>query len=61
MMGHNAGLEISEGKYPFQRTDIQTFNIADNSYGTTIEDIWQGEVPSQLIISMVKSVLQQSL
>ena len=55
MMGHNAGLEISEGKYPFQRTDIQTFNIAENSYGTTIEDIWQGEVPSWLIIGMVKS------
>ena len=45
MMGHNTGLEISEGKYPFQRTHNRTFNIAENSYGTTIEDIWQGEVP----------------
>ena len=41
MMGHAAGLEITEGKYPMQRTDIRTFNISENSYGTTLEDIWQ--------------------
>ena len=55
MMGHAAGLEITEGKYPMQRTDIRTFNISENSYRTTLEDIWQGEVPSHLIIGMVKS------
>ena len=55
MMGHAAGLEITEGKYPMQRTDIRTFNISENSYGTTLEDIWQEEVPSHLIIRMVKS------
>ena len=32
MIGHAKGLEISDGKYPFQRTDIQTFNIAQNSW-----------------------------
>ena len=42
MMGHAAGLEITKGKYPMQRTDIRTFNISENSYGTTLEDIWQG-------------------
>ena len=46
MMGHAKGLEIADGKYPFQRTDIRTFNIAQNSYGDTLQDIWQGEVPS---------------
>ena len=55
MMGHNAGLEITEGKYPFQRTDIRTYNFPQHSYGDTIQDIWQGEVPSRLIIGMVKS------
>ena len=55
MMGHYAALEISKSQYPFQRTDIRTFNIAENSYGTTLEDIWQGEVPSCLVIGMVKS------
>ena len=55
MMGHNAGLEISDALYPFQRTDIRTFNIPANLYGTTLEDIWQGEVPSRLVIGMVSS------
>ena len=55
MMGHTAGLQITDGKYPFQRTDIRTFNIAQNSYGDTLQDIWQGKVPSRLIVGMVKS------
>lgn len=55
MMGHAAGLQITDGKYPFQRTDIRTFNIAQNSYGDTLQDIWQGKVPSRLIVGMVKS------
>lgn len=55
MVGHDAGLQESESKYPFQRTDIRTFNIPQNSYGTVLEDIWQGEVPSRLVIGMVRS------
>ena len=55
MMGHNAALEVAESKYPFQRTDIHTFNIPQHSYGETLQDIWQGEVPSRLVIGMVKS------
>ena len=55
MMGHYAALEISESQYPFQRTDIRTFNIAENLYGTTLEDIWQGKVTICLIIGMAKS------
>ena len=55
MVGHNSGLELSDALYPFQRTDIRTYNIAANMYGNTIEDIWQGEVPSRLVIGMVSS------
>ena len=55
MMGHNAGLEIADAVYPFQRTDIRTFNISDNLYATNLEDIWQGEVPTRLVVGMVKS------
>ena len=55
MMGHNAGLEISDSVYPFQRTDIHTFNVSDNLYATNLEDIWQGEVPTRLVVRMVKS------
>ena len=38
MMGHNAGLEISDAVYPFTRTDIRTFNISEGNFW----DIFRG-------------------
>ena len=55
MMGHNAGLEVADSVYPFSRTDIRTFNIAEGNFGINLEDMWQGEVPSQLVVGLVKS------
>ena len=55
MMGHNAGLEISDAVYPFTRTDIHTFNISEGNFGTSLEDIWQGEVATCLVVGMVNS------
>ena len=55
MMGHNAGLEVADSVYPFSRTDIRTFNIAEGNFGINLEDMWQGEVPSRLVVGMVKS------
>ena len=54
MMGHDAALEIADSIYPFARTDIRTFNIAEGNFGMNIEDIWQGEVPSKLVVALVK-------
>ena len=55
MMGHNAALEIADSIYPFARTDIRTFNIAEGNFGMNIEDIWQGEVPTRLVVGFVIS------
>ena len=55
MTGHDAALEISDSIYPFVRTDIRTFNIAEGNFGMNIEDIWQGEVPTRLVVGLVKS------
>ena len=55
MMGHNAALEVSDSIYPFARTDIRTFNIAEGNFGMNIEDIGQGEVPTRLVVGLVKS------
>ena len=55
MMGHNAALEIADSIYPFARTDIHTFNIAEGNFGMNIEDIWQGEVSTRLVVGFVKS------
>jgi hypothetical protein len=41
--------------YPFARTDIRTFNLNEGSYGETFENLYPGEVPSKLIVGMVKS------
>ena len=55
MTGHAAALEIADSIYPFVRTDIRTFNIAEGNFGMNIEDIWQGEVPTRLVVGLVKS------
>lgn len=41
--------------YPLSRTEVRTFNIPQGSYGDTIEDMFQGEVPSRMIVGMVSS------
>ena len=55
MIGHNAGLEVADSVYPFSRTDFQTFNITEGNLGINLEGMWQGEVPSHLVVSMVRS------
>ena len=55
MTGHAAALEIADSIYPFVRTDIHTLNIAEGNFGMNIEDIWQGEVPTRLVVGLVKS------
>ena len=41
--------------YPYARTDVRTFNLSENSYGETYENFYPGEVPSKVIIGMVKA------
>ena len=47
MSGHMAGLEISKGKYPLQKTVMLTKILPKGSFGETLEDIFQGLVPSK--------------
>ena len=46
-------LKTRPASYPMVRTDIRTFEIAKGSYSVTKEDIFQGEVPTQLVVGMV--------
>ena len=48
-----AGLEISKGKYPLQKIVMLTKNLPKGSFGETFENIFQGLVPSKMIIGMV--------
>jgi len=46
-------LKSRPASYPMIRTDIRTFEIAAGSYSVMKEDIFQGEVPTQLVVGMV--------
>ena len=48
-------MEVADSVYPFSRTDIRTFNIAEGNFEINLEDMWQGEVPSRLVVGMVRS------
>ena len=50
MLCHNAVLGISPALDPFQRPDVQTYNIPNGSYEDISKDIFQGEVHSHLAI-----------
>ena len=55
MVGQNAGLEISNGKYPFQISDMHTYSLfSSNLCGYTLEDRYKGKVPMRLVMDFVK-------
>lgn len=55
MSGHKAGLEVSNGLYPMQKTVIITKEIGVGSRTQTWEDIFNGYIPSKMVIGMVDS------
>ena len=55
MSGHKAALEIANGMYPLQKTVIIAKELSEGSRGQSWEDIFQGYVPSKMVIGMVHS------
>ena len=54
MLAQNSILKNNvTAKYPHQRTEIKTFHIPARQSAFTIENIYQGAVPSKLIIGLV--------
>ena len=53
MSGHKAGLEISKGKYPMQKTVMITKILPKGSFHEPFGDIFQGLVPTRMVIGMV--------
>ena len=53
MSGHKAALEIANGMYPLQKTVIIAKELSAGSRGQSWEDIFQGYVPSKMVIGMV--------
>ncbi len=55
MIGHGEALQKSPASYPFVRTDIRSFAIPAGQYTAAIENIFQGAIPSSVIVAMVAS------
>ena len=55
MSGHKAALEVANGMYPLQKTVIIAKELAGGSRGQSWDDIFQGYVPSKMVIGMVDS------
>lgn len=55
LLAHEAGLEISPSKYPFQKVDCRSILFPARSNGDSITNIYNGVVPSKLIVAMVDS------
>ena len=52
---HEATIKRGPALYFYNRTDVKAYAIAKGCYGTTIEDLYQGDVPNKLIIGLVDS------
>ncbi len=55
LIGHGEGLEKAPAIYPFTKTDIRTFAVAAGQYTVSVEDIFQGSVPTSLIVGLISS------
>ena len=52
LIGHSEALKKSPAIYPYHRSDVKVFNIANGSYNFSADDIFQGEIPSRVIVAL---------
>lgn len=55
LVAHSEGLKESNALYPYQKTQIKTFNVPSGQFNFLLDDLYQGQVPSRLVLVMVKS------
>lgn len=55
LLGHGNALRENNALYPYQKTQVKTFNITRGQYDFLLDDMYQGQVPSQLVVAMVTS------
>ena len=54
-IGHAEALKVSPALYPYEKSSIKTFAIPKSYLDISIDDIYQGDVPSSLIIGLLNS------
>lgn len=55
IIAHKEALDKSNAIYPYTRTDLRTLSVSSGDYGFQMEDVYQGLIPKELIVMMVKS------
>ena len=55
LLGHDEALKVMPALYPYTRSDIRTYAIPTGLNTVTVEDLFQGKVPEQVIIGVVSS------
>lgn len=55
LLGHAEALKKASAVYPFTKSVVKTYAVAGGQYSFTQDDLFQGEVPSRVIIGLVSS------
>ena len=53
ILAHDEALKIGPAVYPFCRSDLKSFSVAKGSLNFMTDNIYNGKVPSKLVIGMV--------
>ena len=55
LVGHAVALKKSPAIYPIIKSDVKSFNIPAGSYSWSTDDLFQGQVPDTLIVTMTSA------
>lgn len=55
VMGHNEILKTTTAKYPFWRSELKHFAMSSGQYYFNKDNMFQGEVPTRMIVCLVSS------
>jgi hypothetical protein len=55
ILGHAEALKQSPAFYPFVRSDIKSFSVPASQYSFSVDDIFQGNIPMEVIVGIVSS------
>jgi hypothetical protein len=55
MVGHAEAFKNQNALYPLKKSDIKTFTIPKGSFSFNADDIYQGEVPDEVMVVLVSS------
>lgn len=55
LVSHNQVLNQTTAKIPYEQTHIKVFTIPSGQYSAAVDDLFQGSVPSKILVAMVSA------